>query len=65
MEKPSKLELYFWHSLGFIIKMRKIIIGVLVTLLAVACIYTFYTTPAGFYDKPIPTKPVKPVKVVK
>jgi hypothetical protein len=65
MEKPSKFEFYFWSSIGFLVRRKAIIIGVLVTLLMITCVYTFYTTPAGFYDKPIQLKLVKPVKAVK
>jgi hypothetical protein len=65
MEKPSKLQFYFWNSIGFIVRKKAIIIGTLVTFLIAAVLYTIYITPKGFYDKPIEVKPVKPVKGLK
>ncbi len=62
MEEPSKIGFYFWRSIGFLVKNKTIIIGVLVTFLLVLAAYTVYITPKGFYDKPIELKPAKPVK---
>jgi hypothetical protein len=59
MEKPSKFEFYFWHSIAFIGRKKAIIIGVLIALLAIVCLFTVYITPKGFYDKPIMPTPVK------
>jgi hypothetical protein len=65
MEKPGKFEFYFWSSVGFLVRKKAIIIGILIAILAVVCLFTIYITPKGFYDKPITPMPVKPTPKAK